>query len=247
MIDFTGKVLVLTGANGAITRSIAELFYEQGADMVLTDLNIDGLTDFARQLDPEGKRVVTLRQDARSSEDSQALADLVKQRFGQCDFVVTGAGLYLDKLVADMTDADWAQTLGINSDGVFFTNRDLAPLVRDGGSIVNIASMAGHRGSKMHAHYAAAKGAVLAFTRSLAWELAPRNIRCNAVSPGLIDTPLIQPLLKANGPALMAATPLGRLGTAREVAGVIVFLCSDLATFVTGETIHINGGLYMHS
>ena len=247
MISFDGKVLVLMGANGGITRSIAEMFRELGARMVLTDINEEGLKSFAQTLDPDGTSVVAMRQDARSSADAVAVAAKTREVFGGCDFVVTGAGLYLDQLVEDMTDDQWAETIGINQDGPFFTCRALMPLIREGGSIVTIASMAGHRGSFKHAHYAAAKGAVLAFTRSLAWELAPRNIRANSVSPGLIDTPLIQPLLAVNGPALMKATSLGRLGTPREVAGVIAFLCSDWASFVTGETIHINGGLYMHS
>lgn len=106
--------------------------------------------------------------------------------------------------------------------------------------------MAGHRGSYMHAHYSTAKGGVLTFSRSLALELAPR-IRVNAVSPGLIDTPLIQPLLKVRGPMLIEQTPLKRLGKPEEVASTIAFLCSDWASFITGETIHINGGLYIVS
>jgi 3-oxoacyl-[acyl-carrier protein] reductase len=110
--------------------------------------------------------------------------------------------------------------------------------------VVNIASMAGHRGSYQHAHYAAAKGAVLSFTRSLALELAPR-VRVNAVSPGLIDTPMVRPLMAARGPQLIEQTPLKRLGTSEEVARVIAFLCSDWASFITGETVHVNGGLYI--
>jgi 3-oxoacyl-[acyl-carrier protein] reductase len=106
--------------------------------------------------------------------------------------------------------------------------------------------MAGHRGSYQHAHYAAAKGAVLSFSRSLALELAPR-IRVNAVSPGLIDTPMVKPLLAARGDELLAATPLKRLGQPEEVARAIAFLCSDWASFITGETLHINGGLYIAS
>lgn len=246
-MNFNDKVLVLTGANGGITQSIAQIFYELGCNLVLSDLDIDGLQKFTTDLDPAGKRVKTIRQDVVNSADAQSLANLCRESFGQVDFLVTGAGLYLDQLVDTMSDEKWQQTIGINQNGVFYTCREIAPLIRDGGSIVNIASMAGHRGSYQHAHYAAAKGAVLAFTRSLAWELASRNIRVNAVSPGLIDTPLIQPLLKVNGPALMKATALGRLGEPKEVAGAVAFLCSDWSQFITGETIHVNGGLYMHS
>ena len=154
--------------------------------------------------------------------------------------------MYLDQLVETMADDQWRQTISINLDGVFYFCRAIQPILRDGGAILNIASMAAHRGSYQHAHYAAAKGGVLSLTRSLAVELAPRNIRVNAVSPGLIDTPLIQPLLAVRGDQLLEATPMHRLGRPEEVANVIVFLCSDMASFVTAETIHINGGLYVH-
>ena len=246
MFDFTGKVLLLTGANGGITRAIARLFHQQGASLVLSDLNDAGLKAFGAELDPAGKRVVTLKGDATKSADSDSAVRLARERFGGIDFLVTGAGLYLDQLVETMTDEQWRQTIGVNLDGVFYACRAASKALRDGGAVVNIASMAGHRGSYQHAHYAAAKGAVLSFTRALALELAPR-VRVNAVSPGLIDTPMVVPLIKARGPQLIEQTPLKRLGTPEEVARVIAFLCSDWASFVNGETVHINGGLYMAS
>lgn len=246
MFSFQDKVLVLTGANGGITRAIARTFFDLGANLLLTDLEEPGLAAFAAELDGKGERVVTLRHDVRSAEDAKSLAALCRQRFGGADFLVTGAGLYRDQLVESMSDEQWRETIAINLDGVFYSCRALAPLLRDSGAIVNIASMAGHRGSYQHAHYAAAKGAVLSFSRSLALELAPR-IRVNTVSPGLIDTPLIKPLLAARGDELIRSTPLKRLGTPEEVARVIAFLCSDWASFVTGETVHINGGLYIVS
>jgi 3-oxoacyl-[acyl-carrier protein] reductase len=246
MLDFNGKTLLLSGANGGITRSIARTFFELGASMVLTDLDAPGVQGFARELDPSGKRIVTMKVDVTRSEDCDASVQLCKEKFGKLDYLVNGAGLYLDQMVATMTDAQWRQTIGVNLDGVFYTCRAAIPLLADGGSIVNIASMAGHRGSFQHTHYAAAKGAVLTFSRSLARELAPR-VRVNVVSPGLIDTPLIQPLLKVSGPALIEQTLLKRLGRPEEVARVIAFLCSDWASFITAETIHINGGLHIAS
>lgn len=246
-IDFAGKAMLLTGANGGITRAIAQVFNDLNADLVLTDLDGDGIAAFAKELPKRGGRIVTARMDVTDSAGVDAAFDLAKREFGGIDHLVTGAGLYLDQLVETMTDAQWRRTVAINLDGVFHACRAAAKVMRDGGAIVNIASMAGHRGSYQHAHYAAAKGAVLSFSRSLTHELAPRGIRVNCVSPGLIDTPLIQPLLKVNGPALIAATPLKRLGRPEEVARVIAFLCSDWASFVTGETVHINGGLYIVS
>lgn len=244
MLDFTGKTLVLTGANGGITRAIAQKFFDLGANLLLTDIDADGMAAYGRELDPTGKRVQTAKVDACSSADINAAAAQCKDAFGGADFLVTGAGLYRDQMVETMTDDQWRETIGVNLDGIFFAARAFAPLLRDGGSIVNIASMAAHRGSFQHAHYSAAKGAVLSFSRSLALEMAPR-VRVNSVSPGLIETPLIQPLLKVKGPQLIDATPLKRLGRSEEVASVIAFLCSDMASFVNGECIHVNGGLYI--
>lgn len=246
MFDFKGKCLLLAGANGGITRAVARTFHELGASMVLTDLNGAGIEAFARELDPSGKRVLAMKVDGTKSEECEASARLAKERFGKLDFLVNGAGLYLDQMIATMTDAQWRQTIGVNLDSVFYNCRAAIPVFADGGAIVNIASMAGHRGSLMHTHYATAKGGVLTFSRSLARELAPR-VRVNAVSPGLIDTPLIQPLLKVSGPALIDQTPLKRLGRPEEVARVIAFLCSDWASFLTGETVHVNGGLHIAS
>lgn len=245
MIDLSGKVLLLTGASGAISRAIATLFHAHGAACVLTDLDFDAVAAFARELDPEGAMTLALRQDVTEAGDAQHAVTSAVARFGRIDLVVTAAGLYRDALVSEMSEAEWRQSIAINLDGVFHTCRAAIPHLAPGGAIVNIASMAGHRGSFAHAHYAAAKGGVLSLTRSLALELAPK-IRVNAVSPGLIDGPMVQPLI-ARKPELIPNTPLQRLGTATEVAGVVAFLCSDLARFITGETIHVNGGLHIAS
>lgn len=245
MIDFSGKVLLLTGGNGAISRAIATLFHRHGASCVLTDLDGEGVAAFARELDPGGGRTLALRQDAAQASDAQRAVEAAVSHFGRIDHLVTAAGLYRDRLVSEMSEAEWRQSIAINLDGVFHSCRTAIPHLAEGGSIVNLASMAGHRGSYAHAHYAAAKGGVLSLTRSLALELAPK-VRVNAVSPGLIEGPMVQPLI-AKKPELIQNTPMKRLGTAQEVAGVVAFLCSDLAGFVTGETVHVNGGLHIAS
>jgi 3-oxoacyl-[acyl-carrier protein] reductase len=183
-------------------------------------------------------------QDAGSSADAARVAEAIRDRFGSLDFLVTGAGIYREQLIEGMTDEQWRETLAVNLDGVFFTCRAAAPLLNEGGAVVNVASMSGHTGSYMHGHYAATKGAVLAFTRTLALELAPK-VRVNAVSPGLIDTPMVGRLMDLQGDRLLDMTPLKRLGAPEEVGKVVAFLCSDWASFITAETIHINGGLYV--
>jgi 3-oxoacyl-[acyl-carrier protein] reductase len=245
MIDLSGRVLLLTGAAGGIGAATARSFREAGARMLLADR--DAPEALARSLDPAGRDVVAAACDVTDSAAVDAMVAAAMARFARIDIVVPGAGIYPDATLAEMTDAAWRHCLAVNLDGTLAVCRAAAPHMGEGGAIVTLASIAGHRGSAGHSHYAAAKGAVLALTRSLAAELAPRGIRANAVSPGLIDTPMIAAMMLERGPGLVAQTPLRRLGTAAEVASAVLFLASDLASYVTGETLHVNGGLYMHS
>jgi 3-oxoacyl-[acyl-carrier protein] reductase len=246
MFDYRGRVLWLTGANGAISRAVAHKFFDLGATCVLTDLDEDGVKAFAAELDPSGERAFGYRQDASVSADADAVAGLIGSRHRRLDFLVNAAGLYQDQMVRDMSDAQWRQSTGVNLDGVFYACRAAIPHFVDNSSIVNIASLAGHRGSYMHSHYASSKGAVLTFSRSLALELAPKT-RVNAVSPGIIDTPMIKRLLEAQGERLLETTPMKRFGRPEEVGMLVAFLCSDWASFITAETVHVNGGLYVAS
>ncbi|MDP6951488.1 MAG: SDR family NAD(P)-dependent oxidoreductase [Alphaproteobacteria bacterium] len=245
MLDLTDKVLVLSGANGGISRAIARQFWDCGARLALSDLDAEGLQAFADELDPSGERVLVDKVDVSDWDDVEASVAHCQEVFGGADYLVTGAGIYLEKPFDEMSPGEWSRTIAVNLDGTFHLCRAIQPILRDGGAIVNIASVAGHRGSLRHAHYGAAKGGVLGLTRSLAQELAERNIRVNAVSPGIIDTVMVEHTMAARGNELIAATPLKRLGTAAEVASVVLFLCSDMASFVTGESVAVNGGLYI--
>jgi 3-oxoacyl-[acyl-carrier protein] reductase len=242
MMDFTGRCLLLTGASGGIARETARIFHAAGADLVLADLRKEPLHALAAELG--GERVATFVMDAASTADCDAAVALCRHRFGGIDFLVPAAGIYPDQLVEGMTDAQWRQVMAVNLDGVFYLTRAAIPALRPNSAIVNLASLAAHRGSHGHAHYAATKGALLSLTRSLALELGPKT-RVNAVSPGIIDTPMIKTLMAKRGPQILEQTALRRLGRADEIAAVIAFLCSDAASFITGETIQANGGIYM--
>lgn len=244
MRNFKDRILLLTGANGGIGREVARQFYEAGAHLLLTDIDIDGLTTFASSLKNGTGKVICQRLDSNSTQDADEVVRLAIEQFGGIDFFVPSAGIYLAQPVRDMTDEQWRQTIAINLDGVFFLTRRVISALKTNSSMVFLSSLAAHRGAFYNAHYSASKGAILSLTRSLARELGPET-RVNAVSPGLIDTPMASDLIRTRGELSISQTPLKRVGLPSEVASVIAFLCSADASFVTGETIHINGGLHM--
>jgi 3-oxoacyl-[acyl-carrier protein] reductase len=246
MIRFEGKSLVLTGGSGGIGQATAKTFAAAGADVIVSDLDEKSLSAFKENIGAPATRILAFAADVTRMEDCEALMAFAGEKFGGLDFLVNCAGIYPDQLAETMTEGQWQKVLTVNLTGTFHACRSSFSYLRPGGAIVNLASVSGHRGSYAHSHYAASKGGVLGFSRSLAIELAPR-IRVNAVSPGIIDTPMVSALLSRSEQQLVESTPLKRLGTAQEVANVIAFLCSDLASFVTGETVHVNGGLYIAS
>lgn len=241
--DFENRTLVLTGANGGIGRAIAEIFHASGARLVLTDLDGQALDDFAESLG-DMDRIATLKADASRVEDAERTVALAAERFGGIDFLVPSAGIYQAKPFAEMSDEDWRRTMSINLDGVFYLCKRALGALKDDSSIVTIASLAAYRGAYVNAHYGATKGAMVSMTRALSRELAPKT-RVNGVAPGIIETPMTLDLLKTRMDETMSQTPLKRLGKPSEIASVIAFLCSPAASFITGETIQVNGGIYM--
>jgi len=250
VFDFSGRVLLLTGANGGIGRGIARLFAEAGAKLVMADIGLQGAEDFARSLDPAGDKIAVVKLDASSTGDVDRAIALCAERFGRLDFLVTAAAIYEDHMFETMTDEQWRKTIAANLDSVFYACRRAVPVMAEGGApegraIVNLASEAAHiGGSRGHSHYGVSKAGVLALTRSIARELAPR-IRVNAVSPGTIDTPMVARFLAEHGAGYVDTIPMRRLGQPRDVAQAVAFLCSEAASYITGTTIHVNGGTYV--
>jgi len=244
MLSFAGKTILITGAAGGIGRATARLLASLDANIALTDTSTDALRQAADELASGAGRITTHQLDVTDLASCREVAGAVAGEHGGVDHLVHAAGIYPQVMVEDMTAEQWRTVMSVNVDGTFNICLAVIPVLNDGSSIVNIASVAAHRGSYSHAHYSASKGAVVSFTRSLARELAPRT-RVNAISPGLIETAMTVETIKQIGPSLLEGTPLKRFGTADEVAGGIVFLCSSLASFVTGESLQVNGGLHM--
>jgi 3-oxoacyl-[acyl-carrier protein] reductase len=245
MFDFSERVLLLTGANGGIGRAIAKEFLEAGAKIVMADINDQGTAEFARSIDPESANSASIKLDAGNAKDVERAVELCIQRFGRLDYLVTAAAIFEDHPFETMTDEQWRRTMSANLDSVFYACSRAAPHMKEGSAIVNLASEAAHTGgSPSHSHYGATKAGVLAFTKTIARELAPR-VRVNAVSPGTINTPMVARWLAEHGPGYADTIPMRRLGEPKDVAQAVAFLCSDAASYITGTTIHVNGGGYV--
>jgi 3-oxoacyl-[acyl-carrier protein] reductase len=242
-LDFSDSVAVITGGGGGIAAATARLLARSGATVVIGDIDRRRVEALAESLVEEGGDAVALELDTTDVASIERFLAVARDR-GGIDLLVPAAGVYPEAPIAEISDEQWRTVIDINLDGVFKLVRRALPLMRDGGSIVTVASVAGHRGSRLHAHYAASKAGLIAFTRSLALE-AGDSLRINAVSPGTIDTPMIRDLVQLRGDELISETPLNRYGRADEVASAIAFLASDAASYVHGEVLHVNGGLFM--
>lgn len=245
--DFAGCTALVTGATGGIGRELVQILLESGANVVAQDLKAVPLAALRDELTDAHApdRLAVIDGDASEQEVIHAAVATAIESFGTLDFLIPVAGIYPDAAVADTSDELWQSVQRINLEAVFRLLRSAIPVMTKGGSIVNFASVAGHRGSQNHGAYAASKAGVIALSRSLAHELGPRGIRVNVISPGTIATPMVQALVEERGESMLAGTPLGRFGEAREVAAAALFLCSDGASFINGETLHVNGGLFM--
>lgn len=240
---FSNQTVLITGATGGIGSASAKMFYQAGAVVVLSDLDSAALDTLAQTFD-DTSRVHTCSGDITSQAVIDDITTIIKN-LGGIDHLILAAGIYQAQPLESMTDAEFDQTLTINLRSVFQLSRALLPLLNDNGSIVNFSSIAGQRGSKNHAHYAASKAALVAFGRSLAWEIGHRNIRVNSVAPGIISTAMTEDLIATNSEMLLQSTPLQRYGKATEVASAVMFLASSAASFITGANLEVNGGLHM--
>ena len=246
MIELRGKRALVTGGSRGVGAATAVLLAECGADV--------GIGYASRQADAEsvvkqcaalGVRAFAHAADVSTAAGAADLFARAERELGGVDLFIGNAGIWPpdDVPLADMTEEQWARTMRQNVDSIFFTTRAAVRQMPNGGRIVLVSSTAGQRGEAFHADYAASKGAIISFTKGLSTELGPRDITVNCVAPGWIDTEMAAPVLTPEYRArIERSIPIGRIATARDIAGPIVFLCSDLARHITGEIVNVNGG-----
>jgi 3-oxoacyl-[acyl-carrier protein] reductase len=249
MISLAGKAALVTGGSRGIGAAAVKMFAQAGADVVF---NYRRNRAAAEQVEQEarkhGTRVESLKADLGRMADAQKLVRHAVERLGRLDILVANAGIWIaeDVPLEKMRERQWDETLRINLKSVYsVTHFAVAQMIAQrSGRIIAISSTAGQRGEAFHADYAATKGAVISFVKGLSTELDRHNILVNCVAPGWVDTDMAQPALRTRAGRKFAVgqIPLGRVATPEEIAGPIVFLASDLATFITGEILNVNGG-----
>jgi 3-oxoacyl-[acyl-carrier protein] reductase len=247
--DLNGKVALVTGGGRDIGRSIAMKLAEAGAAVAINyNASGDRATALANEIEGRGGKAVAIQADVTQAADVARLVEQARTQLGdKIDILVNNAGgLIARKAIADMDEAFFDSVMDLNFKSLFLVTRAAMPHLADGGAIINLSSLAARDGGGPGGHlYAAAKGAVLTLTRGLSKELAPRRIRVNAVSPGLIDTTFHDLHTKPEArKATAARTSIGREGHPDDVANAVLFLASDASAYITGESIEINGGLY---
>jgi 3-oxoacyl-[acyl-carrier protein] reductase len=244
MFNLTEKVALVTGASGGIGRAVAIALAHQGAKVVLTGTRIGALEETASQISTPHTLIVANLGDTATPD---SLVDQVIKQYGRLDILVNNAGITRDGLLMRMKDSDWADVLDINLTSVMRLCRAaMKPMMKARiGRIINITSVVGQMGNAGQTNYVAAKAGLTGFSKALAQELASRNITVNAIAPGFIDTAMTGKLNDEQKKAMLARIPLASFGVPEDIAASTVYLASDEARYVTGQTLHVNGGMVM--
>ncbi|MCD6169434.1 MAG: 3-oxoacyl-[acyl-carrier-protein] reductase [Candidatus Latescibacteria bacterium] len=247
MRGLQNKIAIVTGAGQGIGQAIAVRLAQEGADVAVSDINLQSAEQTASQIRQMDRRSLALKADVANFEDVRAMVEKSTQEFGRVDILVNNAGVTKDNLLVRMTQQQWDWVISVNLKGTFNCTKAVVPLMMRSryGRIINIASVIGLVGNAGQANYAASKAGIIGLTKSAAKELASRGITVNAVAPGYIQTEMTERLPEQAKEAFLKTVPLQRVGLPQDVAGVVAFLASEDASYITGQVINIDGGMVM--
>ncbi len=242
------KIALITGAARGIGKQIALRFAEEGAKLVLTDVRAEILEQTGIEIEQKfGTKPLCLTFDIRNAQQIDEAVKKILDTFSRIDILVNNAGITRDQLLAMMSEQEWDDVLSVNLKSVFLCTKAVTKVMmrQRYGRVVNMASVVGVMGNAGQANYAASKGGVIAFTKTVAKEFAKRNITANAIAPGFIDTDMTKTIPEKIMEQMKAAIPLARLGQPEDVANLALFLASDLSSYITGQVVHVDGGMVM--
>ncbi|MCK5422516.1 MAG: 3-oxoacyl-[acyl-carrier-protein] reductase [Deltaproteobacteria bacterium] len=240
-----GKVALVTGASRGLGKAIALQLAKEGAQVVVNYAkSAEKAGEVVDAIQSAGGNALTMQTDVSNFEEVEKMVDAIYEKFGRIDILVNNAGVNRDELLISMEKEDWNKVISTNLGGLFHCTKSVAKymMLQKHGRIINISSIAGERGGRGQSNYAASKGGVNAFTRSVAMELAPKKITVNAVAPGVFETEMSSTVIRRAKDHILNSIALKRLGQADEVAKVVAFLASDDSSYITGETIRVDGG-----
>ena len=243
LINLKNKKVFITGGASGIGLSILENFYKLDADIFTIGTNVENLKTIQNNF----PKIKTSNFNLENHQKIEELVKEAKEKLGGLDIVINNAGITKDNLAIRMSDEEWNKVININLTAVFLICKYSIKVMmkQDSGSIINISSIVGHTGNFGQANYSSAKAGIIAMSKSLAKEYAKKNIRVNCISPGFIDTKMTKNINEEFKKKLIENIPMGKLGNGNDIANCAIFLASDLSSYITGETIHVNGGMYM--
>ena len=246
-MKLAGKVALVTGAAQGIGKAVALLLARNGADIVVSDVNLQKAEETAKEVQTLGRKALAIKVDVAKLDDVEKMVESILAEFGKVDILVNNAGIARDKLILRMTEEDWDAVLNINLKGTFNCTKTVVRHMskQKSGKIVNIASVVGEMGNAGQGNYAASKAGVIGFTKTIAREFAARGINVNAIAPGFIQTAMTDAVPEKAKEELKRMIPMERLGQPEDVAQAVLFLVSERSSYITGQVLNVNGGIYM--